>query len=136
MEIVLAFLGLSFGITVASGVVAFIISLGIVPRYAGITRTADRIMLYENASIAGAVVGSVLTVFSFSIPVGQMGLLIFGFFSGMFLGGWIVALGEVVDIYAILMRRLGLVKGISAILISMSLAKTAGSLWFFVKGVG
>ena len=80
MEIVLAFLGLSFGITVASGVVAFIISLGIVPRYAGITRTADRIMLYENASIAGAVVGSVLTVFSFSIPVGQMGLLIFGFF--------------------------------------------------------
>ena len=42
----LGFLGICFGIVVASGVVAFIISLGIVPRYAGITRTAKYVRIY------------------------------------------------------------------------------------------
>lgn len=136
MDILLGLLGLCFGITVASGTVAFIISLGIVPRYAGITRTADQIMLYETVSMAGAVLGNAITVFSFPIPVGQIGLLIFGLFSGVFLGSWIVALGEVVDIYAIMMRRMGLVKGMALIIASMSLAKTVGSLYFFMKGLG
>ena len=41
----LGFLGLCFGIVVASGAAAFIISLGIVPRYAQITKTAKRVQL-------------------------------------------------------------------------------------------
>ena len=44
-------LGLVSGFIIASGTVAFIISLGVVPRYAGITRTADKVMLYENCCI-------------------------------------------------------------------------------------
>lgn len=134
MQIVLGILGLCFGVTIASGVVAFIISLGIVPRYAGITRTADCIMLYENAAILGAVVGNLFTVFQLHLPLGSFGLLVFGMSAGIFLGSWIVALGEVVDIYAILARRVGLTKGIGLVIISMALGKTLGALWFFYKG--
>ena len=39
-EALLGAVGLCMGMTIASGVVAFIISLGIVPRFAGITRSA------------------------------------------------------------------------------------------------
>lgn len=134
MQIIMGALGLCFGATIASGVVAFIISLGIVPRYAGITRTAEHIILYENSAILGAIAGNVLTVFRVSLPVGSAGLLIFGAFAGIFLGSWIVALGEVVDLYAILFRRMGLTKGIAFVIISMALGKVAGSLLFFWKG--
>ena len=51
MQIFLGFLGVCIGMVIASGVVAFIITLGIVPRYAGITRTARQVRLYENCSM-------------------------------------------------------------------------------------
>ena len=133
-QIVLGLLGLCFGAVIASGVVAFIISLGIVPRYAGITRTAGHIILYENAAILGALAGNCLTVFPLQLRLSWAGLLVFGAFAGIFLGSWIVALGEVVDIYSILFRRTGLKKGVPLVILSMALGKTAGPLLFFVKG--
>ena len=48
-EIFLGLLGLCMGTTIASGVVAFIISLGIVPRFAGITGSAAQVRLYEES---------------------------------------------------------------------------------------
>ena len=54
-EIFLGMLGLCMGTTIASGVVAFIISLGIVPRFAGITGSAAQVRLYEECSMLGAV---------------------------------------------------------------------------------
>ena len=53
-QILLALVGLFSGAVIASGVVAFMISLRIVPRYAGITRTAERVKLYEDCAVAGA----------------------------------------------------------------------------------
>ena len=133
-QIVLGLLGLCFGAVIASGVVAFIISLGIVPRYAGITRTAGHIILYENAAILGALAGNCLTVFPLQLRLSWAGLLVFGAFAGIFLGSWIVALGEVVDIYSILFRRTGLKKGVPLVILSLALGQTAGSLLFCVKG--
>ena len=52
-EIFLGMLGLCMGTTIASGVVAFIISLGIVPRFAGITGSAAQVRLYEECSMLG-----------------------------------------------------------------------------------
>ena len=134
MYVVLRMFGLCFGVVIASGVVAFIISLGIVPRYAGITRTAEHIMLYENMAILGAVTGNILCLLPYEIPIGWIGLLLFGTFSGIFLGSWIIALGEVVDIYAIMFRRTGIVKGVALVIISMAVGKVLGSLWFFYRG--
>lgn len=130
-EMFLGFVGLCFGITIASGVVAFIISLGIVPRYAGITKTADRVQLYEDSSVLGAVLGNLWYLYQGKLPFGPIGLAVYGIFSGIFLGSWIVALGEVVDIYAILVRRMGLVKGIGLVILSMAFGKVIGSLYFF-----
>ena len=130
----LGFLGLCFGIVVASGAAAFIISLGIVPRYAQITRTAKRVQLYEDCSMLGAFVGNVLFLYSGRVSLGNMGLAVYGIFAGMFLGSWIIALGEVVNIYSIMARRIGITRGIGWIIIVMAVGKTLGSLFFFWKG--
>ena len=62
-EALLGVVGLCMGMTIASGVVAFIISLGIVPRFAGITRSATRVRLYEDCSMVGAVLGNLLFLY-------------------------------------------------------------------------
>lgn len=133
-QIGLGALGLCFGVIIASGAVAFIISLGIVPRYAGITRTADCIRLYENCSMLGAFLGTVLFLYGGSFPVGIPGLVLIGSFSGIFLGSWIIALGEVVNIFSILARRIGLTRGVALVIFSMALGKSLGSLLYFWKG--
>ena len=46
-QIFLGLIGLCAGFTVASGMVGLIIGLSIVPRYAGITHTADKILLMK-----------------------------------------------------------------------------------------
>ena len=130
-EALLGVVGLCMGMTIASGVVAFIISLGIVPRFAGITRSATRVRLYEDCSMVGAVLGNLLFLYQEALPLGNAGLAVYGSFSGIFLGCWVVALGEVVNIYEFLVRRIGLVKGIGLVILSMALGKVAGSLWFF-----
>ena len=130
----LGFLGICFGIIVASGAAAFVISLGLVPRYAGITRTAQNVRLYEDCSMLGAFLGNVLFLYSGRLSLGNAGLVIYGVFAGVFLGSWIIALGEVVNIFSIMARRIGITKGIGLIIIVMAVGKTLGSLLFFWKG--
>lgn len=134
VQIGLAFVGLFAGGVIASGVVAFIISLGIVPRYAGITKTADKVRLYENCAMAGAFLGNLVWIYRIPLPVGEVGLTICGLMFGIFLGSWIIALGEVVNIYAIIARRVGLTVGIGVVILAMAFGKTLGSLLFFWKG--
>ena len=47
-QIFLGFIGLCSGFIIAGGLIGLLIGLSIVPRYAGITHTADHIMLYED----------------------------------------------------------------------------------------
>lgn len=75
-EIFLGMLGLCMGTTIASGVVAFIISLGIVPRFAGITGSAAQVRLYEECSMLGAVLGNVVFLYQRALPLGNPGLAV------------------------------------------------------------
>lgn len=134
IQISLGLVGLFAGGVIASGVVAFIISLGIVPRYAGITKTASRVRLYEDCAMAGAFLGNLVWLYRIPLPLGEAGLAMCGLLFGIFLGSWIIALGEVVNIYAIVARRVGLTRGIGVVIIAMALGKILGSLLFFGKG--
>lgn len=135
-QILMGGLGLMAGFVIASGVVAFIISIGIVPRYAGITRTADQVRWYEECCILGAVLGNLLYLWNGQLPFGMTGLVLYGLFAGIFLGGWIIALGEVVDIFSILSRRIGLTRGLAIVILCMAAGKTLGSLIYFYQRWG
>ncbi len=133
-QVAMGFLGLCAGGIVASAAVAFLIGLGIIPRYAGITHTGDKILLYEDSMMLGAVLGNVFYVFRLHLPLGAWGLGIYGLFSGIFLGGWILALAEMAKIFPVIVRRIRFKHGIPLVVAAIALGKISGSLWFFYKG--
>ena len=127
----LALIGFSGGFIVAGGVVALMVGLGIITRFIGISRTAKHIRGVEDAILLGAAGGTIVTVFSFQLPVGAWVLAVAGLFMGIFVGGWILALAEVVNIFPILARRIGLTRGLSVVVIAIALGKMTGSLLHF-----
>ena len=125
------FLGICFGVVISGGLVALLIALGIISRYAEITKTANRIHWYELCVMAGAVLGVCWYFFGSGIAWGVPGLMFYGIFSGIFLGSWIIALGEVTNIFPVIFRKLQITRGIGWIVISIAVGKTVGSLLFF-----
>ena len=134
-QIIPAVVGLSGGFVIAGGVIALMVGLGIITRFVGITHTAKHVKEYETAILAGAIFGNLLTVHQIRIPLGIFGLVLMGVLFGIFVGGWILALAEIVNIFPIFARRIGITKGYSLIVIAIAVGKTAGSLYLFT-GVG
>ena len=101
--------GLSLGFFIASGLVALVIGLGIVTRYAGITKTAGSLRFYECCCMAGALFGDLFSLgtFSFSLPSWTAG--VFWLFAGIYLG-------------------------LPFVILCMAAGKIAGSLYYFASG--
>ena len=121
---------------IAGGVIALMVGLGIITRFVGITHTAKHVKGYETAILAGAIFGNLLTVHQIRIPLGIFGLVLMGVLFGIFVGGWILALAEIVNIFPIFARRIGITKGYSLIVIAIAVGKTAGSLYHFYRRWG
>ena len=123
-QLILCFIGFCAGIIVAGGVSGLLIGLSIVPRYAGITHTADQIFLYEDLTLLGTVAGTVVTLFPIRIPLGPFFLAVCGVFFGIFLGGWILALAEIAKVFPVS-------QGLSPVIISIAAGKALGSLFYY-----
>lgn len=133
-QIFLGFIGLCAGVIIAGGLTGLLIGLSIVPRYAGITHTADHILLYEDITLLGTVFGNLFYLFQWELPLGDPFLIFYGVFSGIFLGGWIMALAEMIDIFPIFARRIRFQKGLSLTILCVALGKTFGSLIYYYYG--
>jgi stage V sporulation protein AB len=130
--ILLIIIGLSSGACVAAGLFAFIVALGVINRLVTRTKTYNHIRLYETAVISGAIILNMVYLFSSNLPTGYIGLLIFGTFSGMFIGIQAIALTETIKTLPILMLRLNLNHGLPYILLTLAIGKTVGSLFGFL----
>ena len=129
-KLLLAAIGLSSGVLISGGVVALMTGLGI-------SRTADKISLYEKGVFLGTLWGTVMTVFlDVKMPLGAVGLGICGLFMGIFVGGWILALAELANVFPVFSRRLGITRGTGLLVIVLAAGKTAGSLYLFFMGWG
>ena len=104
-QIFLGFTGLCSGFIIAGGLTGLMIGLSIIPRYAGITHTADHILLYEDIIFWGTELGNLFFLFHWNIRFGTPFLILYGLFSGIFLGGWIMALAEMADIFPYLCQK-------------------------------
>ena len=62
-EIVIILFGLAGGCVVAGGVFTVFTAVGLIPRFAEQTGSADHILLYENMLIFGTLVGLITTVY-------------------------------------------------------------------------
>ena len=132
-QIFLAVIGFCAGVIIAGGVVGLLIGLSIVPRYAGVTHTGKHILLYEDITLLGIVFGNLFFLYRWPIPGGMVFLGLCGLFSGIFLGGWIMALAEMADVFPIFSRRIKLTNGIRLVVIAVALGKALGSLYYFYQ---
>ena len=133
-QIFLSIVGFCSGIIIAGGVVGLLIGLSIVPRYAGITHTGKHILLYEDITLLGIVCGNLFFLYGWHIPGGTFTLLLYGLFSGIFLGGWIMALAEMADIFPIFARRSRFQRGLSFTILCIAAGKTVGALFYYYNG--
>lgn len=68
--IFLIFAGASFGLLAAAGVFTVLTAVGLVPRFAGKTHTARKILLFEEMVIIGTIVGCFVSIFPEYCQVG------------------------------------------------------------------
>lgn len=81
----------------------------------------------------GSFLGNLVYIYHLFVPLGKIFAGVTGLFFGIFLGCWIIALVEVINVFAVMARRLGLKKGIGWIVICIAVGKMLGSLFqFFV----
>lgn len=132
-QIFLAFIGLASGSAIAAGVFSFIISVGVVPRIIGKSRTAADIIAYENTVILGGTVGNIISLFTPGLFGGIWSVMLFGLSAGIFTGCLSVALAEILNTFPIMFRRFGIKEGLTWIMLSMALGKMVGALYFYAN---
>jgi hypothetical protein len=133
-QIFLGILGMSAGVVVAGGLFSFIVELGVISDFADRTHTANRILLYEDAVSAGAILGNVFQIFRIGIPGQSVLLAFFGLFAGIFVGCWSMALAEILNVFPIFMRRARIVRYAAVCILMLALGKGIGAGLFFWKG--
>lgn len=127
-SMILVFLGLAGGFAVGSGFVAFIAVLDIIPRLTHLSRSKSSIQWYEVAIIAGALVFTWLDLRNGSLGIPVWIVLPLGLFMGVFVGMLAAALTEALNVFPILVKRLGMKESLLLFLMAMSLGKVIGSL--------
>lgn len=153
----LAVLGASFGFIVSGGVFTVLISVGLIPRFAGKMHIAKNIFLLEEMVVLGTLVGDFFSVFSdygklgewvlshqlFGAgrteavwqAVGNLLLILIGIFSGIFVGCLALAIAEMLNTIPIFSRRIGFRHGLGMAILAVALGKLVGSLIYFTQAV-
>jgi len=128
----LMLIGLGSGIVVAGAVVAFITVVGVVPRLAQKTQTAQHVKLYESAIVAGGIFGVLVGFFDFYLPIGTIAVAVLSICVGVFFGCLAMSLAEVLNVLPILTRRGRIEKGMFFFIIAIAAGKLIGSLLYFL----
>mgnify|MGYP001229449026 FL=1 len=128
-ETVLAIIGFAGGVSVAAGTFALITALGIIPRLASRMGVAEHVYKLESAIVLGGTIGSLLSVYHFPMRIGDVGIIIFGLFAGIFVGCLSMALAEAIRVFPILCQRINLNYGIYLLIFMMAAGKSLGTLY-------
>ena len=130
------FIGFAGGIAVGGGFVAFLTVLGIIPRLIQLSKTEKLLKAYGACVILGLLLGTFLSFTNVTWNQPVIVLAIWGIFHGIFNGMLAAALTEVLNVFPILYKRIGVEKYMLWLLMAILFGKVAGSLFqwlFFVK---
>ena len=132
MRCIAALIALSGGLAVSFATAAFILALGIVPRVAAISGTRERILWYETLVMGGIFAGMLLELDAVRAAFPVAVLTGIGLMGGVFVGCWTCALGELFNMYAVLLRRLKIRVLLEVIVWALCLGKAAGALFYLL----
>lgn len=151
---ILSVISFGYGVIAAAGVFTVFVAVGLVPRFAGKTRTAKHILLYEDMIIWGSILGAIVSIFGrrslqsmflirlaniykghlnewYIKAVEYLVKISFGIFGGMFIGCLAIAIAETLDSIPILTRRVKLRLGLRCVIFAMAFGKFLGSIIYF-----
>ena len=126
-----AIFGLGGGLIAAGGVFVLLTVVGIVTKLSERTHTAAWIRLYENVLIVGAIIGNVISTYGIKLYGGIPVMLVYGVFTGAFVGCLAISLAESLKVTSICMRRINIERGLKFILLAVMFGKVIGSLVFY-----
>lgn len=140
----LGFAGMSFGVLAAAGVFTVLVAVGLVPRFAGKTHTASYILVYEEFVIWGTICGMLFSIFEALHQISKLLLIhvavaaemVFGFFTGCFVGCLALSIAEMLDSIPIFTRRIRMKWGIGICILFVALGKLVGAVIYFTYGMG
>lgn len=148
--------GLSFGMMASAGVFTVLVSVGLIPRFAGKLHIAKKIFALEEGVILGTLTGGFFSVYEkygqigklvlsrefFGMEtvqiwkgIGSLFLICYGLFAGMFVGCLAFAIAEMLNSIPIFARRISFRHGLGIAVTAAALGKLAGSLIYFSKGI-
>ena len=151
--IFLTIFGICAGFFVSGGVFTVLLSVGLIPRFADKTHTANKIFLYEEMVVLGVLLGTLFSVFHEGLSIGEwvrdsgiikeetwniignIFLCLYGIFAGIFDGCLALAIAEMLDSIPIFMRRIQFRKGLGIVILAMAIGKMAGSLIYFANQI-
>ncbi|WP_039237885.1 stage V sporulation protein AB [Bacillus thermotolerans] len=131
-SLLLIFMGLAGGLAVGAGFIAFITVLGIIPRLMQVTGTWRKVKSYEWAVIAGVLAGTLVSFVPVKLYISAVWLAPMGLLSGVFVGLLAAALTEVLNVFPILAKRMGIHERIVALMMAIAFGKIAGSLFHWL----
>jgi stage V sporulation protein AB len=74
-------------------------------------------------------IGNIILLFEIHVPVGTIGLIFIGLFSGGFVGCLAVALEEVIQVFPIFMHRIKLKIGMPILVLCLAIGKGIGAFY-------
>ena len=156
-QILLSVIGLSAGLIFSAGVFTVLISVGLIPRFAGKMHVARKIFVLEEMVVLGTLFGGFFSIFSDWGMIGEfvrqrqlfgqgttdgvwdilstIFLIVFGVFAGIFVGCLALAIAEMLNTIPIFARRIGFRHGLGIAILSVALGKLIGSLIYFTQRV-
>lgn len=156
-QILLAVIGVSAGLIVSAGVFTVLISVGLIPRFAGKMHVARKIFVLEEMVVFGTLAGGFFSIFNDWGMIGEWVrrqqlfgpgatdgtwdliatafLILFGLFAGIFVGCLALAIAEMLNTIPVFARRIGFRHGLGIAILAVALGKLLGSLLYFTQRV-
>jgi len=127
-------IGLSSGIVIGSAFLALLTFLGVIPRLMQWVKNTNNGKAFTTSLLIGTLYGTYLTFTNSSIMFGFPFLMVWGLLQGVFNGMLIAALVEVLHVFPMISKRLGLKDKIRYLMMAVVFGKIAGSLfqWFYL----
>ncbi|HLR23985.1 MAG TPA: stage V sporulation protein AB [Pseudogracilibacillus sp.] len=126
--------GLSSGIVIGSAFLALLTFLGVIPRLMQWVKNTYNGKAFTASLLIGTLYGTYLTFTGSSIMFGFPFLVVWGLLQGIFNGMLVAALVEVLHVFPMISKRLGLRDKIRYLMMAVVFGKIAGSLfqWLYL----
>src|SRR5690625_4407181 len=122
-------IGFSSGIVIGGAFVAILTVLGIIPRLIQLSRSKYLVNVYSVSIILGTVFGTYMSFTGITFHFHFIFLVFWGGIHGIFNGMLAAALIEILNVFPLLSKRVGLEKYLLLLLTAIVIGKIAGSLF-------